>query len=70
MQVQFVNEIDMFYVPHAERSRVAGGLRTLVSDNRIRIDNVSYAVLAALAVLEVFEPADFDPATRRAASTP
>jgi hypothetical protein len=70
MQVQFVNEIDMFYVPHAERSRVAGGLRTLVSDNRIRIDNVSYAVLAALAVLEVFEPADFDPAIRRAASTP
>jgi hypothetical protein len=59
MQLQFVDEVDMFYVPHAERVHVAGGIRTTVFDNQIRVDNVGYALLTALAVLETFGERDY-----------
>lgn len=59
MQLQFVDEVDMFYVPQAERVYVEGGLRTNVYDNDIRVDNVGYALLAAVAVLETFDERDY-----------
>ncbi len=57
MQLQFADEVDMFYV--SQRDRVAGGLRTTEYDNRIRVDNVQHGLLAVLNILETFEPEDF-----------
>lgn len=63
MQLQFVDSVDMYYVPAVRRPRVRGGLRTTVYDNRIRCDNVQHALMAALKVLRSFDPGDF-PAAR------
>ena len=57
MQLQFADEVDMFYV--SRRERVAGGLRTTVYDNRIRVDNVQHGLLAVLDVLEAWEADDY-----------
>ncbi len=51
MQLQFTDDIDMFYVSERLRPRVRGGLRTTVYDNRIRCDNVQHALDAALKYL-------------------
>ena len=59
MQLQFVDELDMFYLPAAARERVQGGLRTNVTNNRIRVDNVHYALLAATAALAQLGPEAF-----------
>lgn len=52
MQLQFRDEVDMFYV--ARPQRVRGGLRTEVYDNEIRVDNVQHALSAIQALLEVW----------------
>ncbi len=52
MQLQFHDEVDMFYV--ARPQRVRGGLRTEVYDNEIRVDNVQHALSAIQALLEVW----------------
>lgn len=57
MQLQFADSVDMYYV--SQRERVAGGLRTTVYDNRIRVDNVQHGLLAVLDALEAFAPQDF-----------
>jgi hypothetical protein len=57
MQLQFADPVDMYYV--SLRDRVAGGLRTTVYDNRIRVDNVQHGLLAVLNILEAFDPDDF-----------
>jgi len=57
MQLQFADETDMFYV--SKTDRVAGGMRTTVYDNAIRVDNVQHGLLAVLDVLESFESADY-----------
>ena len=56
-QLQFVDDVDMYYV--SQRDRVAGGLRTTVYDNVIRVDNVQHGLLAVLDVLEAFGPDDY-----------
>tara|TARA_R110002096_G_scaffold299503_6_gene494134 strand:- start:30926 stop:32815 length:1890 start_codon:yes stop_codon:yes gene_type:complete len=50
MQLQFADDIDMFYV--SKRERVFGGLRTTVYDNQIRCDNVQHTLMATLKILE------------------
>lgn len=59
MQLQFVDEVDLYYVPRRARSRVIGGLRTRVFDNRIRCDNVQHNLMAQLEILERFGPEDW-----------
>lgn len=57
MQLQFSDEVDMYYV--SKRDRVSGGLRTTVYDNAIRVDNVQHGLLAVMDVLDAFAPADY-----------
>ena len=40
MQLEFADDIDMFYIP--DRTAVRGGLRTAVYNNEIRVDNVQH----------------------------
>ena len=57
MQLEFSDETDMFYI--SKREKVAGGLRTTVYDNEIRVDNVQHGLVAALQVVRDFSPADY-----------
>lgn len=59
LQLQFADEVDMFYVGVDQRPYVEGGVRTTVYDNRVRCDNVQHPLMALLMVLERFEAADF-----------
>ena len=59
LQLEFSDEIDMFYI--SKRERVAGGLRTTVYDNEVRVDNVQHGLMAILQVLRDFSPEDFRP---------
>ncbi len=47
-QLQFLDEVDCFYV--SRRERVLGGLRSEVYDNTLRVDNTQHAVAALLAI--------------------
>ncbi|PRQ04029.1 hypothetical protein ENSA5_11520 [Enhygromyxa salina] len=57
MQIQYVDDIDMYYV--TDRQRTKGGLRTTVLRNEIRVDNVQHVLMGVLKVLDRFEPEDF-----------
>jgi hypothetical protein len=57
MQLQFVDEVDMFYV--SRQARVRGGLRPTVYDNTIRVDNVQHNLMAVLKILSVFGSEDY-----------
>ena len=57
MQLQFADDVDMFYV--SRRDRVAGGLRTTVYNNVIRVDNVQHGLRAVMDVLDAFAQADY-----------
>jgi hypothetical protein len=57
MQLQFVDEIDMYYV--VDRSRTKGGLRTTEFRNEIRVDNVQHVLMAVLEILEDFSESDY-----------
>lgn len=59
MQLQFVDDVDMFYVPVLLRSKVRGGMRTTVYNNEIRCDNVQHNLMGMLKILEAFESADY-----------
>lgn len=59
MQLQFKDEVDMFYVPEDLRDRVRGGLRTTVYHNEIRCDNVQHNLMAAIEILATFSDRDF-----------
>ncbi len=50
MQLQFRDDIDMFYV--RKKDRVRGGLRTTVYDNQIRCDNVQHTLMGTLKILD------------------
>jgi hypothetical protein len=49
MQLQFVDDVDMYYT--GARRLVRGGIRTEVYDNVIRVDNVQHNLLAVLNIL-------------------
>lgn len=51
MQLQFQDELDMFYV--SRKDRVRGGLRTEVYNNELRVDNAQHALSAVRRMLEV-----------------
>ncbi len=53
MQLQFTNNIDMFFVGENNRRKVYGGFRTTVYDNGIRTDNVQHSLTAALNYLSL-----------------
>lgn len=57
MQIQFADDIDMFYV--TDRERTKGGLRTSVMRNEIRVDNVQHVLMGVLKVLDRFAPTDY-----------
>ena len=57
MQLQFADDVDMFYV--SKRDPVAGGMRTTVYDNEIRVDNVQHNLLGILFVLDQFTESDY-----------
>lgn len=59
MQLQFADEVDMFYI--SQKDRVRGGIRTEVYHNEIRVDNVQHNLMAALKILDVFSEEDFRP---------
>jgi hypothetical protein len=53
MQLQFQDDVDLFYV--SERERVEGGLRTTEYDNSIRVDNVQHALMGILRIQRHFD---------------
>jgi len=57
MQLEFADEVDMYYIAH--RDRVRGGIRTSVYDNEIRVDNVQHNLMAVRKVLATFKPEDY-----------
>lgn len=57
MQLQYVDEVDLYYVVDREAAR--GGLRTSIFHNDIRVDNVQHVLMGVLDLLEVFGPDDY-----------
>jgi hypothetical protein len=60
LQLQFADDVDMFYVPPGFRKYVRGAIRTTEYDNVIRIDNVQHNLMAMLNVLQAFRPEDYE----------
>lgn len=50
-QLQFVDELDMFYI--AKREKALGGLRTETYNNEIRVDNVQHGLMGLLKLHEL-----------------
>jgi hypothetical protein len=57
MQIQFVDDIDMYYV--TDRERTKGGLRTTMIRNEIRVDNVQHVLMGVLKILDRLDDAEF-----------
>ncbi|KIG14682.1 hypothetical protein DB30_06493 [Enhygromyxa salina] len=57
MQIQFVDDVDMYYV--TDRERTKGGLRTTVIRNEIRVDNVQHVLMGVLKVVDRFAATDY-----------
>ena len=57
MQLQFVDDVDMYYV--SKREHVEGGIRTTVFDNRIRCDNVQHPLMGIIKIVRMFDAADY-----------
>ena len=58
MQLEFADDIDMFYI--ANKQAVAGGLRSRVYNNEIRMDNIQHNLLALIKILDRFDEKDFE----------
>jgi hypothetical protein len=54
MQLQFVDDDDLFYVTDPEMTR--GGVRTTVFRSEIRVDNVQHGLMGLLKILDLFGP--------------
>lgn len=52
-QLQFLDEIDTFYI--AKRDKVLGGLRTETYNNEIRVDNVQHGLMGLLKLSDVLD---------------
>jgi hypothetical protein len=57
MQLQYVDEVDMFYV--TDREQTKGGLRTTVMRNEVRVDNVQHVLMGLLKLMDRFSADDF-----------
>jgi len=56
-QLQFIDEVDLFYV--TDKAAARGGLRTSIFHSDIRADSVQHVLMATLPVLESFGPEDY-----------
>lgn len=57
-QLQFKNDIDMFYI--SKKERVEGAVRTSTYDNTVRIDNVQHGLMATFKILDTLrQPEDY-----------
>ena len=59
MQLQFADDVDMYYVSPTMRPYVEGGIRTTVYNNEIRCDNVQHNLMGILKILEIFDESDY-----------
>ncbi len=57
MQLQFVDDVDMFYVE--DPKYVVGGIRTSEYRNEIRCDNVQHPLMGIIKVLRMFEASEY-----------
>lgn len=57
MQLEFADDIDMFYITNKQAA--AGGLRSRVYNNEIRMDNIQHNLLALIKILDRFDEKDF-----------
>ena len=57
MQLQFADDIDMYYV--SNRRPVEGGIRTTEYNNEIRVDNIQHGLMGLLKILTIFAEEDF-----------
>ncbi len=57
MQLQFVDDVDMFYIKKKDRSR--GGMRTTIYDNSIRVDNVQHTLMGVLKIVHEISDEDW-----------
>jgi hypothetical protein len=60
LQVQFDQDIEMFFMPDGLKKNVRGGLRHTVYDNRINAEAVIESIAAFTAALNAFTPADYE----------
>lgn len=58
MQLEFADDIDMFYI--FNKQAAAGGLRSRVYNNEIRMDNIQHNLLALIKILDRFDEKDFE----------
>lgn len=58
MQLQFVDDVDLFYV--ADPTKIVGGIRTTEYDNEIRCDNVQHPLMGILKILKLFEDKEYE----------
>ncbi len=58
MQLQFQDDLDMFYV--SKKKNVKGGIRTTVYDNTIRVDNVQHNLMGVLKIIKNFKLLDYN----------
>lgn len=59
MQLQFADDIDMYYVSANKRKYVEGGVRTNIFDNKIRCDNVQHPLMGIIKILRMFEADEY-----------
>jgi hypothetical protein len=59
MQLQFVDDVDMYYTNTSKREYVEGGIRTNIFDNRIRCDNVQHPLMGIIKIVRMFEKDDY-----------
>lgn len=59
MQLQFKDDVDMYYVSPSMLKYVKGGIKTTVYNNEIRCDNVQHNFMAILKILDGFKEEDF-----------
>jgi hypothetical protein len=57
MQLQFVDDVDMYYVK--DPKYVVGGIRSSVYRDEIRCDNVQHPLMGIIKVLRMFEVAEY-----------
>lgn len=60
MQLQFVDDIDMYYISDSKRKYVYGGLRTTVYNNEIRCDNIQHNLMGILKILNTFKEENYN----------
>ena len=60
MQLQYVDDVDMFYV--TDPTKIVGGIRTTEYDNDIRCDNVQHPLMGIIKILRLFTEAEYEKA--------